>query len=377
MLNLRQLFLCSFTETFFEKGNEHMLGADRFLVYGSTAYHELDAEVLALVNQVTGLNLAFAKVWHHFWPDEEPGFRFADHEPIKGRHVIIFACPITNKYELELRDLVTACKQQYGARSVTVVFSFMRYRRQDRSELHHEITRLRWFLSDLKHWGTDHLVVCEPHSVKHTQKYCDEFGLKLYVCDPTMLFFQAIRGVVQTLGGPERVRIYSPDFGSVSRAIALAKPIDTKVIATPKRRVNGRIISLEDSDFLRIVQEEFGSDAPVSCDVKNLNGFHVIIREDELDSAGTAVTTAHRLRQNNAASVRLVVTHGVCSRGWKMRMFPYGEPQPFDGIWMGNTRPRGTYETQYEGSTGGKVTDIDLAPVIAETLISVLRQLED
>jgi len=352
-----------------------VLAQESFAVYGGTSNHGFDARVLNLAKAVTGLDLQFSHLWYHTWADGEPGFRLDNPELIKDRNVIIFACPITYKLEGELRDLVTAAKQQYHARLVIVILPFLRFRRQDHGDLNHEITRLRWFIRNLKHWGADKLIVCEPHSLEHTKKYCEEFELELFVSDPTQLFLDTVRPVVQTLGGVGKVRIYSPDFGSVGRAIALAKLLGVSVLATPKQRLNGRIALVSDQDFLTRVKDKYGPDAPVSCAVDDLRGLHLFMREDEIDTAGTAVQTAGALRQKGAASVRLIATHPVCSRGWKMRLFPFGEHQPFEAIWLGNTRPRGNDETAYEGSTGGRIEEVDIAPVIAKTLVEVISGL--
>lgn len=85
--------------------------------------------------------------------------------------------------------------------------------------------------------------------------------------------------------------------------------------------------------------------------------------------------TARELRKRQVRRLLLVVTHGTCSPGWKANFFPFGEEQPFDQIWLGNTRPRGLKETKYESSTGGRIREVDLAPAIAETLIKVLEEI--
>ena len=189
-----------------------MLPRDRFVVYGGTGNHRFDADVLELANNRTGLGLEFSHCWHNVWPDGEPGFRIAEYEKIKGRHALIFACPVNHKLVGELKDLITACKRQYGARSAIVILSFLRFRRQDHpeKEFQHEITRLRWFMSDLKHWGADQLVVCEPHSVEHTRKYCKKFGLTLHVSDPTCRLADAVRGTVVGRSRSPRSWSFSP-----------------------------------------------------------------------------------------------------------------------------------------------------------------------
>jgi phosphoribosylpyrophosphate synthetase len=356
-----------------------MLSGDEFVVYGGTVHHAFDQSVLELVNDITGLHLVFSHIWHDTWPDGEHGFHLSNHTGIKGRHAIIFGCPITNDLELELRDIITACKRQYGARTVTVILSFMRYRRQDRDEKFNEITRLRWFMSDLRHWGVDQLVVCEPHSVHYTKRYCEEFGLDLYICDPTNMFAEAIIPIIQTLGR-EKVSIYSPDFGSVGRALALAKATGTSVIATPKKRLWGDTVfvssSSESEEFLRRISEmyKYGTEVSVSCDMENVRGRYIFIREDEMSTGSTAVSTAKMLRTVGASGVWFIATHAVCSYGWKAKFFPWDGEQPFDGVFFGNTRPRGIGGTTYRESTGGRIHTVDIAPALAKTLISVLER---
>ncbi len=353
-----------------------MKDEDRLIVYGGIGNHGFDASVLRYVNAATGRHDQFSHVWHSIWADGEPGARLEEPNAIQGHHVIIFGCPIAPKFICDLEDMVIACKHQYDAKSVTIVLSFLCFRRQDRAEAHHEITRLRWFIYKLKLLGADRLIVCEPHSVDNTIKYCQEFGLELYINDPTRIFAEAVKPIVQALGGSEKVRIYSPDFGSVGRGLALAQALNLLMVATPKHRINMRIETGDVNSFLALVRKKFGPNALISCDLSDIRGRHAIMREDELDSGGTSIQTSKMLVEHGATGVSLIVTHPVCSRGWKTRLFPYGEPQPFRTLWFGNTRPRGYLETEYEGATGGHIINVDIAPAIAETLVEVLKNLD-
>ena len=352
----------------------------RFVVYGGSENHGFDAKVLEGVNQATGLGLRFSHIWHETHPDGEPGFLLEDYERIRGRHAIVFSCPVTYELESELRDLITGCKLQYGAASVTVVLSYLRYRRQDRAEVEAEITRLRWFIHDLKKWGADRLVVCEPHSEENTRKHCREFGLELHISDPTKQFAEALTHLQQTCG-VEETKIYSPDFGGIGRALRLSYATGWTVVVTPKRRIYGDSIesdaAFDDGAFLERVRETYGPDAPISCDVRELKGRHVIMREDELSTGTTAVLTAMKLRSNGVSSVRFLATHPVCTRGWKMKFFPSHGESPFDEIWLGNTRSRGEGQTTYKGSTGGRIKTVEVEPAVAETLAPLLLGIQD
>ncbi len=352
----------------------------RFVVYGGSENHGFDAKVLELVNQRTGLELRFSHIWHETHPDGEPGFLLEDYERIRGRHAVIFSCPVTYELESELRDLVAGCKLQYGAASVTVVLSYLRYRRQDRTEVEAEITRLRWFIHELKEWGADRLIACEPHSEENTRIHCREFGIELYISDPTVQFAKALAELHQSLG-LANTRVYSPDFGGIGRALRLSKATGSTVVATPKRRIYGDSIEWETefdgAAFLKLVRETYGPDVPVTCNIEELNGRHVFMREDELSTGTTAVLTAKKLRGKGALSVRFLATHPVCTRGWKMKFFPFAGDSPFDEIWLGNTRPRGEDQTTYRGSTRGRVKTVDVAPAVAETLAPVLLGIKE
>lgn len=353
-----------------------MLPGNRFLVLGGAANHEFDARVLRIINQAFGLNLDFSFIWHNTFPDQEPGFSLEDYKDIPEKHVIMFSCPINDAFFLEMRDQIIACKQQYHAASITLVLSFLIFRRQDHDDKNDEITRLRWLMRDLKHWGVDHLIVCEPHNVQKTIQFANEFGLSLYIANPRRLFAKAVTPLIETLDS-ENVIVYSPDFGSVGRSLEMANLLNVRVLASPKLRTESGIELVEDETFLARIQEVYGATVPISCDINESRGLHLFMQEDELATGRTSEGTAKRLRDQGAASVRLLVTHPVCTHGWKTTLFPRRRPQPFDGIWIGNTRPRGTNQTEYQGSTDRRIHKVHVEPAIAETLIKVLETIQD
>jgi phosphoribosylpyrophosphate synthetase len=232
------------------------------------------------------------------------------------------------------------------------------------------------FIKDLKDWGVDNLIVCEPHNIANTQKFCDQWGVKLFVCNPRQIFARVINPLVLTLGA-ENVRVYSPDFGSVCRALEMARLLGCRVLASAKLRTETGIELVEDTQFLTRVYEKYGQDVPVSCDLSECAGLHIFMQEDELATGRTSEETAGRLREYGAQSVRLIVTHPVCTPGWKMALFPRHRPQPFAIVWLGNTRPRGIDQTEYQGSTGGRVEKVRVESAMAETLIKVMEEITD
>ncbi len=355
-----------------------MLTQDQIRVYGGTSNHDLDATILTLVKRRLNYpDLKFTRVIHNTWADGEPGFRLNEFESIAGKTVVIFTSVIDDKTELQIRDMVMACHLQYGAKRVIVVMSFLRYRRQDHDEYTHEINRLRMFIKNLKDGGVDHLILCEPHNVAKTMSYCQEFGLAVSIADPTELFVEEINPLLLSCG-MSNVVVFSPDFGSVGRGLTIAERLKVPLVALPKRRINGRLELVTDvSAFRAMIEAHFSLKVPLSCNIDDVQGNHVVFREDEVASGATSAKQAWRLHDVGTRGIYLLATHPVCNDGWRDNLFPFGETAPFTSIYLGNTRRRGIGKTPYEGSTDGEVTVVDMAPVLADRLVQLLEDLND
>ena len=339
----------------------------------------MDDVALRLAKNQLGYNeLKFTHVIHKTWGDREPGFRLNRFDQIEGKTVVIFSSPVDDKLELQLRDMVMACRWQYGAKRIIVVMSFLRYRRQDHVDKQHEITRLRLFIKSLSDWGVNHLIVCDPHNAKKTSDFCREFNIDLSIADPTELFVDATRPLLLS-SGLENVVLFSPDFGSVERALAMAERMNLPLVALPKRRINGRLEAVPDPhQFQDQLITEYSPHVPLGCDISQLSGKIVVFREDEVDSGRTSAMQAWELHKVGVKAIYLLATHPVCSDGWRDNLFPYGERQPFTQVYMGDTRRRGDFtKTDYEGSTGGEVTVVSMAPILAHWLVRVLENLTD
>jgi phosphoribosylpyrophosphate synthetase len=372
------LFVLHFTYIFTWEGPEVKTNArrridkEKVIVLGDTGNHDFDEKVIDLVNVVGHAALGFDDCDYDHFPDGESKMRIRYPARIAGKHIVIMACPTNHVLEADLRDLIYACRHQYGASTITVVTPFLRYRRQDREEKVHEIQRLQCHLRDLKHWGADTLIVCDPHAEATTIRYAKRVGLDIRVADPTYVFADALRPIVQSYGSAEHALAYSPDFGSVERALRFAKALGLRLLATPKKRLpNGEVVPMDNKEFLKLIHSTFGKETPVSCNPEDARGMHLFMREDEVDSGNTAAKTARLMTAAGAASVHLAATQPVCSPGWRDNLFPPGETPAFETVWFGNTRPRGEHGG-YHGSTGGIIKTVDMAPVVARELLKVL-----
>jgi len=88
--------------------------------------------------------------------------------------------------------------------------------------------------------------------------------------------------------------VVSPDVGGVVRARGLAKRLECGLAVIDKRR-------------------EKPGESEVMNLIGDVKGYHCLITDDIVDSAGTICNAAEALLEQGALSVRAYVTHGVFS----------------------------------------------------------------
>ena len=94
----------------------------------------------------------------------------------------------------------------------------------------------------------------------------------------------------------KKLMIVSPDVGGVVRARAIAKSINVDLAIIDKRRERAGI-----SEVMNIIGD--------------VDGYHCVLVDDIVDSAGPLCTAARALPDAGASGVPAYVTHGVLSGG--------------------------------------------------------------
>jgi ribose-phosphate pyrophosphokinase len=309
-----------------------------------------------------------------WFPDGEPDYAFDQWDQIKDRHVILFLSTHSPKLAFELLVLSSAIKKRYQAKSLTLVQPFMAFRRQDHEEIAGEFNMNRWFIENMRANGADRLIVCDIHS-ETTLRNCEAVGLEAFHVKPTPLFAAVLKRTVASaneLG--KSTKILSPDKGSLLRVIALAKALNIPVLLSLKKRSDtGNIVTNvpptpTDLEMIKEMEEKHGIKIELMSEAV-VKDAYIIIREDELDTGGTAADTCRDLLRAGAYQVELVVTHMKCSPGWK-RKVGRCKTSPFVRIVAGDTIYR-----HYDRQTGGLVLTVCVAPVIAEKLTEILDTL--
>lgn len=338
--------------------------------------NHLAIKIIDAVNarRVGQTNLALSHTDFGWWADGEPDFCFDDWEGIKDKHVVLFASTHTTELAMELLILIRAIKKRYGAKSLTVVQPFMAFRRQDHPEITAEFDLNLWFIENIKANGADRMVVCDIHS-KQTLENCQKVGLEVHHIKPTPLYIAALKKIVaEAAKAGKQLKILSPDKGSLLRAVAIAKALGVPVLLSlKKRKETGNIVTnvaptQDDLDMIDRTQQEYGVEIQLISE-ETVNDAYIVMREDELDTGGTAAESCRDLIRAAAYLVVLIVTHMKCSPPWK-RKAGRKRTSPFHRVLAGDTIYR-----RYEERTGGLVETISVATIAAAKLADILDQL--
>lgn len=338
------------------------MNKDDFIILSGTGNYPLAERTMGWINNNTGKNFSFSHINFDSYPDKEDDFRIPRPEKLKDKNVIIFQSISNLQLKEQFLALCFACKHQYGAKKVIAVTPFLMYRRQERKEKFLEINRNLMFIKQISNAGVDEIIFCDIHS-EATLIYCQENNIKAHNTSGAKIFAELLEPIT---ANDEEVFIYSPDKGSIKRAIELAKILNKAVLFNLKdRNAEGHISQKTlEGDTLEKLSKEFSYPLAEALDIKDKT---IIIVEDEVSTGSTAKMVANKLKAKGAKKLIFCATHSVCTPGWKRT---FVENSPFYKIILGNT-----IERNYEKSTGGKVTNASMHPVIATALLKVMSNI--
>ncbi len=334
------------------------------LFYSGEGNHHLGAAIIRFLGEYFGKILSFSHIDIAFFPDLESDDKIPRYEEITGK-VVVFYQSIFNISLLEQAlEHIWAIKKQYKAMRVIAVIPFLIFRRQDHEEKMEEILRLKMVIDRLKHAGVDEIITVSPHS-PNMRKYCEEFGITMWEVDPSPLFASTIKTYLT-----ETPIIYSPDLGSICRAISLAKLTGSQVIFSLKERGlnnEAQIKPEEEKEISAIINryKNEGFSEIYYADEEHIKGQAIVMVEDETSTGGTANKTGLRLKALGAKFIISLAIHAVLVPGWRRKLF---DKQPIDKVIFADTITR-----EYDKRTGGLIHDISVAESVAQTLYKCLK----
>lgn len=187
---------------------------------------------------------------------------------------------------IELLLMLDAARRA-SARSVTAVIPYYGYARQDRKDRPRVPISARLFLDTFEAVGASRIITMDLHSPQ-IQGFVNIPFDHLY---SRLVLLERLKRLGLNL---DNGVILSPDMGSARMGQAYARYLDLGFALIDKRR--------PDHNRAEVVHL-----------VGNLEGRHVIIIDDMIDTAGTIVSAAESAMEHGAESVIAVATHGLFS----------------------------------------------------------------
>ncbi len=208
-------------------------------------------------------------------------------ESVRRCHVFVLqsTCPPTNEHLMELLILTDALKRA-SAMSVTAVIPYYGYARQDRKVKPRAPITAKLIADLITTSGISRVVTVDLHAGQ-IQGFFNIPVDHIYSA-PVML-----KHIKENRNNGDLV-IVSPDAGGMERARAFAKGLNAGLAMTDKRRPNP-------------------NQAEIMNVIGDVEGKSVILFDDLVDTAGTAIQAAEALVRNGAKSASLCCTHGVFS----------------------------------------------------------------
>lgn len=208
-------------------------------------------------------------------------------ESVRGSHVFVIqsTCPPTNEHIMELLILTDALKRA-SARAITAVIPYYGYARQDRKVQPRAPISAKLVADLITTAGISRVVTVDLHAGQ-IQGF---FNIPVDHIYATPVFIDYIKGKFNK----EDMVIVSPDAGGMERARSYAKIFDSGLAMTDKRRPIPN-----QAEIMNVIGEVEGKD--------------VILVDDLVDTAGTAIQSGKALLREGAKSATLCCTHGVLS----------------------------------------------------------------
>ena len=233
------------------------------------------------------LNLPMTKASIRRFPDMEVFVEIL--ENVRGEDVFFIqsASFPANDNLMELLVAIDALKRG-SARRITAVIPYYGYARQDRKSGPRSPISAKLVANLVTVAGANRVLTLDLHAGQ-IQGFFDIPTDNLFAAP---VFIKDIKEKYRS----KQLMIVSPDVGGVVRARAIAKSINVDLAIIDKRRERAGI-----SEVMNIIGD--------------VDGYHCVLVDDIVDSAGTLCNAAQALTDAGASGVTAYVTHGVLSGG--------------------------------------------------------------
>lgn len=208
----------------------------------------------------------------------------------KKVYIIFSGAKPVNENLMELFLFIDSLKRS-SAKEINVVLTYFPYARQDRKNKGRESIGAKAIADILERMGASKIIAVDLHN-SSIQAF---FDIPTDNLKAQFVLAKALKKI------DEKFTVASPDHGGAVRARELAELISSTIqIAIVDKRRTGPNKS-----------EIHG----VLGDVKNKN---IVIIDDIIDTGGTIIKAADKLRELGAKKIIIAATHGLFSKGFEM-----------------------------------------------------------
>lgn len=259
--------------------------ASDFKIFCGSANPDLAREICQV------LNIPLGNMETMTFPDGEIFIQI--NENVRGMDTFVIqpTAPRVNESLLELLIIIDTLKRA-SARRVTAVIPYYGYARQDRKDQPRVPISAKLVANLITVAGADRVLTVDLHAGQ-IQGFFDIPLDNLFATQILVDYFRQLH--------LENLLVVSPDIGSVKRARAFARKMDTLLAIVDKRRPQP-------------------GQAEVMNIIGDVMGKNIIIFDDIVDTAGTMIEAVTALKQAGACEIYAGCTHGVLSSTAIMRI---------------------------------------------------------
>ena len=210
-------------------------------------------------------------------------------ETVRGNDVYLIqsTCPPVNENLMEVLILIDAFKRASAGR-INAVIPYYGYARQDRKAKARDPISAKLIANLLQAAGADRVVAMDLHA-SQLQGFFDIPVDHLKAINLLGEYYKAKEGL-----NKDNTIVLSPDIGGVKRARNLGAILDVPIAIIEKRRPKANV-----AEVMNVIGE--------------IEGKHVIIVDDMIDTAGSLVKAAEVAKQFGSLDVYASCTHGILS----------------------------------------------------------------
>ncbi len=279
------------------------------------------------IAEVAGLELGKSSIVR--FSDGE--FETCYEETVRGCHVFIVQStdpPSDNLMELLL--MIDAAKRA-SAYKVCAVIPYFGFARQDRKDRPRVAIGAKLVANLLMAAGVDRVMTMDLHA-DQIQGFFDIPVDHLYASSVLLPHIEKLK--------LDNLVVASPDMGGSKRANAYAKYLNAGLAICHKSREKANVVGEMTA-------------------IGDVEGRHVVIVDDMIDTAGTITKAADMLKEKGAKSVRAIASHAVLSGPAYERI----EASALEEVIFTNSIPLKKEST--------KIKELSIADIFAKTILNV------